>query len=199
MTNEVMDNASQGDEELESADVQDTIILLVEDAKNGDEYAFEQLYSLLVKDLYRYTASRIPEHHASDLVSDIFLRVWTKLPSFTGHAENQFKAWVFTIAHHLVIDFYRSNKEVQPLDDSFDIIDEESWSDPTHTLSVDQDFERTREALQKLPEKQREALILRYINDISLPDIAEILKEREGNVRILIHRGLKRLRELLET
>ena len=190
---------STGDHQNNSGSASDEVIALVLLAQKGDEQAFEELYNRFAKELYRYTASRIPEQHASDLVSEIFFRVWKKLPTFEGHVQGQFSAWMFTIAHHLVIDFYRTNKESLPIDDGMEIVDEDSGSDPTHMLETETDFDRTQEALQKLPEKQREALILRYINDISLPDIAEIMHEKEGNVRILLHRGLKRLRELLET
>lgn len=197
MIEEVLDTASHGDEAGQGANSSTVLLVLVQRAQQGDEGAFEEIYGMFAKDLYRYTASRIPEYHASDLVSEIFFRVWKKLPLFTGEADNQFRAWVFTIAHHLVIDFYRTHRDVQSMDDTFEIVDEELWSNPTHSLAITQDFDRTREALEKLPPKQREALILRYINDIGLPDIAEIMGEKEGNVRILIHRGLKRLRELL--
>lgn len=176
----------------------DEIISLVDLAKKGDEQAFEELYNMFAQDLYRYTASRIPEDHAADLVSEIFFRIWKKLPGFEGSAQGQFRAWMFTIAHHLVIDFYRTNREAVPIEEGMDIVDENETSDPTHVLATEQDFDRTQEALLKLPAKQREALVLRYINDMPLPDIAQIMQEKEGNVRILLHRGIKRLRELLE-
>lgn len=198
MFDQVIPRMSTGDEQAMSGNT-DEVIALVLQAQKGDESAFEELYNMFAKDLYRYTASRIPEEHASDLVSEIFFRVWKKIPAFQGHAQGQFRAWMFTIAHHLVIDFYRANKETLPLEEGVEIADEDTFHDPTHLLATETDFDRTQEALTKLPEKQREALILRYMNDISLPDIAEIMQEKEGNVRILIHRALKRLRELLDT
>lgn len=199
MFDQVIRTMDTGNERTSSGSPLDEVIALVLQAKKGDEGAFEELYNMFAKDLYRYTASRIPEDHAGDLVSEIFFRVWKKLPSFQGEFQGQFRAWMFTIAHHLVIDFYRTNRESLPIEEGQDIVDEDSSSDPTHLLATETDFDRTQEALHKLPEKQREALILRYMNDIPLADIAEIMQEKEGNVRILIHRGLKRLRELLDT
>lgn len=175
------------------------IITLVLKAQKGDETAFEELYNSFVSDIYRYTASRIPEEHASDLVSEVFFRIWKKLHTFQGHADGQFRAWMFTIAHHRVIDFYRSNKQVLPIEEGMEFEDQDDMNDPRHAYGVEKDFARTQKALQKLPEKQQEALVLSYLNDMTHQEIAEIMKEREGNVRILIHRGLKRLRELLDS
>lgn len=198
MFDQVMRSMSTSDENNQSGNQPDEIIALVLRAKKGDEHAFEELYNLFAHDLYRYAASRIHEEYASDLVSEIFFRMWKKLPTFEGHAQGQFRAWMFTIAHHLVIDFYRSHKETVAIEEGFEIVDEDTGSDPTHGFDTEHEFDRTQEALAKLPAKQREALILRYINDISLTDIAQIMQEKEGNVRILLHRGIKRLRELLD-
>lgn len=199
MFDQVMGRMATGDNTEKDDTTHDAVISLVVRSQEGEEEAFEELYNMFVQDLYRYTASRIPDDQASDLVSEMFFRIWKKLPDFEGHAHAQFRAWMFTIAHHRIIDFYRTNKETLPLEETIEIEDENTLTDPRHQLATEVDFDRTQDALRKLPQKQQEALILRYINDISLTDIADIMQEKEGNVRILLHRGLKRLRELLET
>lgn len=198
MFDQAIHRMSTASDQNEKQETEDGIIPLVLRAQKGDESAFEELYNCLVSDIYRYTASRMPEDQASDLVSEIFFRMWKKLPTFQGHAHGQFRAWMFTIAHHLVIDHYRTHKQLFPIEEDMDFEDEDEMNSPSYAYGLEKDFSRTQEALQKLPEKQREALILSFMNDLSHQEIAIIMKEREGNVRILIHRGLKRLRELLE-
>jgi RNA polymerase sigma-70 factor (ECF subfamily) len=171
------------------------ILTLVRQAQEGDAQAFSALYDHFFQQVYRYTAFRLDREVAEDLVADIFLKVWEKLHTYEERAGVPFGAWLFRIARHEVIDAYRARRETEEVP--------EEMSDPDPMNRADDRVKRgellriVRRAMDRLPRRYRDILLLSYMADLPHSEIAQTLKMREGAVRVLKFRALQKLESLL--
>jgi len=171
------------------------ILSLVRKAQDGDTQAFSSLYDHFFPQVYRYAAFRFEKEMAEDLVADIFVKVWQKLATYEERAGVPFAAWLFRIARHEVIDAYRSKRETVEVP--------EDLSDPDVLNHADTQAKRgdvlrvVRDAMDRLPKRYRDILLLSYMADLPIGEIARTLKMREGSVRVLKFRALEKLELLL--
>lgn len=167
-------------------------------ARRGDEHAWHQLYHDLVPQLTGYLAgSGAPS--PDDVASDTLFHVVRDLHRFTGD-ETAFRSWVFTIAHHRLIDQRRKDK-VRPSDATErDTLERHIPAD-----SMDQELterfalDTVAPLLDLCTDAQRDVLLLRYIADVSLHDVADIIGKDYNTVKALHRRGLDLLRSKLFT
>ncbi|HLC75681.1 MAG TPA: sigma-70 family RNA polymerase sigma factor [Candidatus Peribacterales bacterium] len=171
------------------------ILTLVSKAKEGNHEAFAEIYDAYVTPIHRYVAFRLPPAVVEDIVADVFVKAWEKLDSFQERKNIPFSSWLFRIAKHVVIDSYRTQKEVVELDEFH--IDEDRWNDPALKITQDVQGILLRQAMNKLPHRYREVLLLSFMSGLDHAEIARTMRSREGSVRILKHRALKKLGELL--
>jgi RNA polymerase sigma-70 factor, ECF subfamily len=167
-------------------------------ATAGDERAFGRLWHDLQPRLLRYFAVASPAV-AEDLASETWLGVVRGLGRFEG-TEPAFRAWVFTIARHEVLDWRRRASrratEDQPANGP---VEQAAPDDPAADAL---EGLATRAALAQvatLPADQAEAIVLRVVAGLDVQRVAEIMGKRPGAVRVLTHRGLRRLAERLGT
>ena len=148
----------------------------------------EDVYEELAPSVIGYFRSRgvaDPE----DLCGDVFASAARGLPRFRGDA-GDLRRWVFTIAHHRLVDEYRSasrNRE-QPVPHTPDVAADQ------RDTAIDQDL---IDALALLTDDQREVVTLRFVADLSIADVARLLGKRTGAVKMLQARGLDDLRHRL--
>ena len=161
----------------------------------GEHEAFGEIYDMFVSPIYRYIAFRLPPAMAEDITADVFVKAWEKLDSYKGRRGTPFSSWLFRIARNIVIDTYRTQKEVMELDELH--IDEDRWNDPTLAITQDMQAQLLRQGLNKLPKRYREVLLLSFMSGLSHTEIARSMRAREGGIRILKHRALKKLAEFL--
>ena len=187
--------AAEETKEEEGKTDAEKLAALVVQAQEGDHHAFGSLYDVFITPIYRYVAFRVPMGIAEDLTADIFVKAWEKLGSYKPQKGTPFSSWLFRIARNVVIDSYRMQRETEEIDDLHE--DTDRWNDPS--LAIAQQLQSTllRQAMEKLPKRYREVLLLSFMADLSHPEIAHALKMREGSVRILKHRALKKLSNLL--
>jgi len=173
---------------------------LIQAAQHGDDQAFGRLYDHYIKAIYRFIAVKVgSKEQAEDLTHEVFLRAWQKLPSFKSRGF-PFSSWLYRIARNRVIDHYRTQKSHLNVDDLVGQMEEEFLkvsSDQRQQLDLKLDLEKVMSALEQLTPDQREVMELRFIEDLSPKEIAEVIGKREGTVRILQHRATKKLQELL--
>lgn len=168
---------------------------LVRLAQEGDTQAFSALYDHFFPQVYRYAAFRFDKEMAEDLVADVFVKVWEKLHTYQERKGIPFAAWLFRIARYEVIDSYRSRRETEEVP--------EDLSDPDEMNHADDRVKRTetlkmvRDAMDQLPARYRDILLLSYMADLPHSEIARTLNMREGAVRVLKFRALEKLEELL--
>ena len=167
------------------------------EAQSGDEAAFTCLFRDVQPALLRYLRVLAPEA-ADDVAGDTWLRVVSALPGFTG-GEESFRAWLFTIARHRMIDWGRAQarRRTVPLTDG-DLAERHPAPD-----AADQALERiTTQAVltmvATLPPDQAEIIVLRVVAGLDNPTVAAIVGKSPGAVRVAAHRGLRRLADLAD-
>jgi len=172
--------------------------ILIGKLKLKDKEAFGELYDLYLDKIYRFVyfkVSSVPE--AEDLTSQIFLKIWQLSLEGKIKVGQSFQAFLYKIARNIVIDYYRSSRnKVQSvsLDQVAEITDDK-------VVNQEQEMEREIEKedlekkLKKLKSEYQEIIILHYLNELSIKEIADILNKKKGNVRVILHRALKALKE----
>lgn len=164
----------------------------------GDEQAFGRLYDKYVEELYRFVVMRVASRHeAQDLVGEVFLKAWQYLSSKKKQIED-FRALLYRIARNLVIDYYRaSKKEYTTFEEGQleNIID--TASDLAEETQKKDDLRIVFTALDQLPDDHRELILLRYVQDLSIKEIALIQGKTNGAIRVALHRAIKQVKNLI--
>lgn len=167
----------------------------IEAAKRGSVAAFERIYRALAAPVLSY----LRWHRVSDpdgLTNDVFAQVHRKLRSFEGD-EQGFRSWVFTIAHHRMIDDRRRSQRQPTVDSDVNVEDHRSTGDVEDDAFAVLGSDRVRELLEVLSADQRAVVLLRVVADLSVEEVARILNKREGAIKALQHRAMAALRRHL--
>jgi len=131
---------------------------------------------------------------AEDLVQETFLRAWRGMPSFQGGGN--FKAWVVRILmNHAVSKRRKKRVREAPLAEAMASSQDLEAGEELALRKEERD--RIRRALEKLPQEQREVVVLRYYTDLTVAQIARALGWRRGTAKSRLHRALGYLREVL--
>lgn len=171
---------------------------LVRKSQKGDQDAFAGIYDIFIDPIYRYVYYRVKSVDAEDLVETVFLKVWENIRQYKPRKKS-FSAWIFRIAHNLVVDYYRSSKGNMIEELTPQVPDQSREHNPIRVTQGVLDQDALKEAIGKLKKQYQEVIIYKFINDLSNKEIADILKKSEGSLRILQFRALKALkRELLD-
>ncbi len=165
-------------------------------ARSGNEHAFALIYNDIQPALLRYSWAQAPGH-GEDISAEVWLEVSRALRRFDGD-EQGFRAWVFTIARRKIIDHVRrdARRPTVVLQDA-----EEIYLNEARDVAEDyEDEEATKRALtlvRTLPQSQAEAILLRVVAGLDIAQVAGLLGKSPGAVRVLTHRGLRRLAAVL--
>jgi RNA polymerase sigma-70 factor (ECF subfamily) len=136
-------------------------------------------------------------HEPEDLTSEVFLRVFDRLPQFAGD-EPHFRSWLFTIAHRILIDDVR-RRQRRPQTTVLGVdVEARAMGDVEHEALANVGAEWADALLASLPPDQRAVVALRVTADLSLEQVARILGKRVGAVKSLQHRALESLRRRCE-
>jgi RNA polymerase sigma-70 factor (ECF subfamily) len=165
-------------------------------AKRGDEDAFALIWKEYQPGLLRYLRVKSGAV-ADDLAADTWLRVARALPTFEGD-EHGFRAWLFTMARNRLTDWYRRPESRLTVIDITALIALPARSNVESEADENAATARSLELIAKLPPDQAEAVMLRTISGLSVAATAGIMERSAGSVRVLCHRGLKRLEEMLD-
>ena len=186
--------------------VEDTY--LATQTKAGNDAAFRQLfdkhYKWVYNKAYRYLGNY---QDTEEVASDVFIKVWQKLGKNKWDAEKgSFQAWLNTVAQNTIIDAVRKrnrNRE-HPLSGSPDEDEqplseyEDSYSGPEQELEAVEAQQILESALEQVKKSNhRIAWMLRHLEGYSIAEIARILNQKEGTVKIWIFRCTKELRDIL--
>jgi RNA polymerase sigma-70 factor (ECF subfamily) len=173
---------------------------LVEDdlivrAQRGDAQAFGDLYEHYLNAIYRYVYYRVGEvAEAEDLTEMVFLKAWEALDKYEVR-DVPFSAWLYRIAHNVVVDRHRTHKDNVSLDATLPLQDEAAG--PEDQIDALENIETLSRALSQLLPDYQQVLTLRFISGLSHADTGRVLKRSEEAVRVLQYRALSALRKLL--
>ena len=154
-------------------------------AVEGDRTAFGDLYVRYARMVHAILLARVPPADAEDLVQDVFLAAMRQLRGLRTAAA--FRGWLGAIARNRAIDFHRESRERVPLEDA-----------PPAAARSGEDGFLVLGAIRALPEAYRETLIMRLVEGMTGPEIAEHTGLTADSVRVNLCRGMKLLREKLE-
>jgi len=169
---------------------------LVRRAVGRDAEAFGDLYMRYLDKIYRYVFYKVgSEKRAEDLTEQVFLSAWEAIEDYEPRGY-PFSSWLYRIAHNAVVDHYRTKKDESPLDSVAFTLADESLG-PEETLMKKRQVSRLLEALAHLSEDKQELIILRFVEGLSHAQVAEILGKSEVACRVMQHRVLSRLSDVL--
>jgi RNA polymerase sigma-70 factor (ECF subfamily) len=162
------------------------VVELVIAARAGDQAAFTHLYSRFHTVVHAVVLARVSARDAGDVVQDAFADAWAKLRSVRDPAA--FPGWLLAMARNRAIDHARRARPITELDDLPILANHQ----PPHVEAA-----AALRALRELPDTYRETMIMRLVEDLSGPEIAERTGMTPESVRVHLHRGMKLLRERL--
>ncbi len=170
---------------------------LVAKAKAGDTQAFEQLYDLYAGRIFRYINLKIQDAtQAQDILQETFLKSWKGLDNL-NLVEVNFSAWLYKIAGNCINDYFRKKYRSPQVVELEEAVAISSKDNVAEKLMLEADFKTVENAFAKLPSQYRQILELRFIQDFSLKETADILQKNAVSVRVLQFRALKSLKEIL--
>lgn len=167
-------------------------------ACDGDSEAFALLFRLTVPMVSRVLYARGADSALiEDVSSDAYLRAWRSVGRFSGSSRD-FQAWVVRIARNLFLDHVKSAKvRWETVTDELPVSEAKSNTEKFALGSVEVD--ELRDALGELTDEQQEVILLRFIEQRSLSETAELTGRNEGAVKALQHRALKSLARVLDS
>jgi RNA polymerase sigma-70 factor (ECF subfamily) len=171
-------------------------VILVQRAVGHDADAFGKLYDMYVDRVYRHIYYRVGnEADAEDLTQQVFLKAWQAIDRYKKTA-SPFIAWLMTISHNLVVDFYRTRRDKAYIE--AEVLADHSTPGPEQATEASFDQQRLRRAILQLKSDEQQVVILRLMEGFEFAEIASLLKKKEGNIRVILHRALVKLRNILE-
>jgi len=171
---------------------------IIDRAKQGDGEAFSTLYQQYVTPVYRYVYFRVRNQaDAEDITQDVFIKTYQHLDRYS-HQEISLLAYLITIARNTLTDHWRKKKTAS-LDEDWAMNIPDESTNLEKNISTRHDILHVQEKLKFLPDDQQEVITMKFMNDLSNKEVAQVLGRTEESVRQLQSRGLKLLRELLNT
>lgn len=164
-----------------------------------DPEAYGKLYDLYVSRIFRFVLFKVSSvEEAEDITSEVFLKAWQYIRTTEKRIAN-LNALLYRMARNAIIDFYRCRRR-----QDLAVSEEEEYQEIVDARNIEKEidqkieFKNIENYLNQLKDEYREIIILRYIEEFSINEISEILEKTKSNVRVLLHRAMKNLRELID-
>lgn len=171
----------------------DDLTFLIARAQKEDKNAFGEIYRLFYDRIFRYLKFQTrQEALAQDLCQETFLRAWKSIGSFSQKKGGSFQAFLFKIAHNLLVDYFRKNKETPIGDRDFSF-------EENHEEEMDkkESIKNLELALLKLDNLDRQIVTLRYFEELSFEEIAKTVGIKEGALRVRVHRVIQKVKDMI--
>lgn len=157
---------------------------------------FHAYYNTFFEKVYRYLFFRAGRNKelAEDMTSEVFLKALESFENFDHR--RPFAVWIYRIAHNHLVDYYKKAKaEIVPIEDAEN--DLRTLPTVEKDFDVKLDLERIGLVLDTLPAQQKEVVMMKYFNDLTNPEIADVLSLSEAHIRVLQHRALQSIKTKL--
>lgn len=167
---------------------------ILDACQKGDRAAFERIYDAYSERLYKFIFLRVGHKEvAEDILADSFVKAWVKISQI--NSSKAFSAWIFQIAKNNIIDYYRVRKSTIAIEEVEQTL--EDAANPINETDLRLDQKRILSALTALPKDQQQVIRYKFFEDLTNPEIALILNKTEGAIRVIQHRAIVRLQEIL--
>ena len=155
---------------------------------------FEQLYDMYYDGVYRYIFVSVKNKwNAEDIISTVFTKIYENKDKIMDVSES--KNWVFRIAHNTIIDFYRKNSKVIPIENFLDRGDEDFGYED---IVIRDEFNGVKKIIDQLPTETKEMIYLRFYGGLKFREIAETVNITENTVKSTISRAIKKIKKNYE-
>ncbi len=158
---------------------------LIDRIREGDENAFNELYRRLSPLVHGIVFSRVPPDEVEDIVQEVFILAFNGLHKLQN--KNAVGPWIASIARNRAVEYFRRNKPTEELPESL-----------AQRKSAQTEAQEILDAIMELPDAYKETLVLRLVEGLTGPEIADKTGLTHASVRVNLHRGMKMLRSKLE-
>ena len=167
---------------------------IIEGCKNGESQCFSQVVDIYAGRCYGYFYRLTGNNDISDeLLSELFIKLVEKIATYRG---GSFESWLFRIASNIFHDYLRTKQRRKKL---LDVKKEQLETELTEEKRSDNEqIDKLQIQLRRLDEDTKELIMLRFYSQLSFKEIAELRSEPIGTTLAKLHRGLKKMRELME-
>ncbi len=176
--------------------------ILYSSLKRKNKKAFITLYDRYLDDIYRFVFFKVGDKElAEDITSGVFLKIWNYIQENSLKDYKNLKSFLYTVARNAIIDHYRlkSNQYEFSVGDELDRIDKiDKKQNLEEKIDLKLEIEQLHRSLDKLKSEYKEVLLLRFVNQLSVKETAEVLEKDKGNVRVLTYRALKALKKIIK-
>lgn len=170
---------------------------VVQRAIQNDPHAFAELYDEYFDKIYRYIALKIGDRvEAEDMTQQVFLKAHQSISSFKWKG-TPFSAWLYRIAHNLIVDYIRKSKKRPDTLPDESLITDDPGKSPERLVETRMDIEQVMEAARHLTEAQREVISLRFTGEMPIVQVAKIMGKSQGAIKALQHSAIVSLRKIL--
>jgi RNA polymerase sigma-70 factor, ECF subfamily len=159
---------------------------------------FSELYKAHLRDVYSYSYYRVGNHHdAEDLTEQTFLQAYRHFERALAESKGRpLRPWLIRIAHNLAANLYRDRaRKPQTALDS--VAEPEGLHTTEDLVEGREELRHILEGVQQLPDDRREALIMRFALGMDNKEIARALGRTDGATKVLIHRAIRQLEEII--
>jgi RNA polymerase sigma-70 factor (ECF subfamily) len=159
---------------------------------------FGEIYDQYIEKIYRFVYLKVnSQETAEDIASKVFLKGWESYQSKGGEIQNP-SAFLYQIARNAVIDHYREKGRANTV--SSEVLPEiADPADDIHDMAVlNADIKAIKASIQRLKPEHQDIIIWHYLEDMPIAEIAKLLGKPAGTVRVMLHRGLKELKGIVE-
>ena len=161
-----------------------------------DAEAYGEIYDRYATRIYRFIFFKVGNQaDAEDISSEAFLKAWQYIKE--GQSIRNLNAFLYSIARNLVIDHYRFQARKHEFEEGI-IMDIPAGVNLADKADIKQDKETILHALKSLKNEYCEVIILRFFDDLSVGEIAQVINKSQNNTRVLVHRALASLKKSLE-
>ena len=171
---------------------------LVEQAKTGEKSSLEQLLDYFYVDIFRMVYYRLPSRmDAEDLTQEIFMQMIKSLPDLKD--SSLLKPWLFRIALNRIRDFHRKKSILSffgsTVENDVDVpVKADRYSDPSKNIMHKEFHFQLRKFSESLSRWEREVFTLRFLDQLEIKEIVQILQKNENTIKTHLYRALKKFR-----
>lgn len=169
---------------------------LIAQAQTGQVVAFGELYHRYMAKIYRYIRSRVgSDRDAEDLTGVVFLSAFQALGSYKERGA-PFGAYLYRVARNKIVDHYRNQSESEPWHEQEGLLPGNENTEASVMRA--ENIQEIRAAMLRLPENYQEVIRLRVLMELPTEEVGRWIGKKPANVRVLLHRALKALRQELD-
>lgn len=170
---------------------------LIKEAIAGISASFGSLYDHYQPIVYRFIYLKVSHREeAEDLTHQVFLSAWQNISEFKIKKDASFIGWLYQISRNKVIDHYRTKKPTTDIDAIVDPPETGKSNEETADFRIK--IKIVKRAIPLLNEIEQDVVIMRFVEDLTSKEMAEILKKSEGSIRLIQHRAIKKLKDILK-